>query len=138
MSTEARGLTLLGKVRLVMRVWVSFLVVLVGRRRHPLPELVRRLGARRRPLPYRLRPVRVGRIVVRSLAVGPFRPTCLTNALVHFRVLRLQGDPAELVIGLPEGASKEDAHAWIELSGRDVGPPPGRGDHQELVRYPPA
>jgi hypothetical protein len=135
MRSDAR-LTLLGKVRLLLRVWASFLTVQIQRRRHPLPELVRRLAAERRPLPYHLPPVRVGRIVVRSLSVGPLGPRCLTNALVHFRVLRLQGEPVELVIGLPDAASDKGAHAWIELAGRDVGPPPGRGDHEELVRYP--
>jgi hypothetical protein len=52
-----------------------------------------------------------------------------------FRILREQGDEPVLVIGLPEDAENHIAHAWIELGGRDVGPPPGRGDHQELARY---
>lgn len=40
-----------------------------------------------------------------------------------------------LVIGLPEEPVDERAHAWVELEGRDVGPPPGRGNHVELARY---
>ena len=40
----------------------------------------------------------------------------------------------ELVIGLPEQAKDERAHAWVELEGRDVGPPPGRAGHLEMAR----
>jgi Transglutaminase-like superfamily len=58
----------------------------------------------------------------------------LINALVLYRLLREQGDPVELVIGLPEQAADERAHAWVELEGRDVGPPPGRAGHSEMAR----
>ena len=51
-----------------------------------------------------------------------------------FRLLREQGDDVELVIGLPEEAADERAHAWVELHGRDVGPPPGRAGHEEMAR----
>ena len=53
-----------------------------------------------------------------------------------YRLLRRQGDPAELVIGLPASPRDKDAHAWVELDGRDVGPFPGRNGHVELARYP--
>jgi hypothetical protein len=52
-----------------------------------------------------------------------------------FRLLREQGDPAELVIGLPDAAADHEAHAWVEVDGRDVGPPPGRGQHEPLARF---
>ena len=52
-----------------------------------------------------------------------------------FRLLRAQGEEPELVIGLPLEPRDRDAHAWIELAGRDVGPPPGKGRHVELARY---
>jgi hypothetical protein len=136
-SERRRPLTAAGKARLVVRSWVSFARLLVWRRRYPLPNLVRRIvdePARR--LPYDVRPVRVGRIVVRSLEVGPVHARCLTNALVHLRILRQQGEDAALVIGLPELAPTKDAHAWVELDGRDVGPPPGRGVNEALARYP--
>jgi hypothetical protein len=57
------------------------------------------------------------------------------NALVLFRLLREQGDAAELVIGLPENPGGKDAHAWVELEGVDVGPPPGRSGHDEMARF---
>jgi hypothetical protein len=56
-------------------------------------------------------------------------------ALVHYRLLREQGDTPELVIGLEPSPRTKDAHAWLEVNGIDVGPPPGRGLHEELVRY---
>ena len=52
-----------------------------------------------------------------------------------YRLLREQGDEPELVIGLPQTAADKDAHAWVELDGVDVGPPPGRGTHEELARF---
>jgi len=73
--------------------------------------------------------------VDRSLRLGPFRTRCLFGALVLYRLLREQGDPAELVIGLPEEARDQAAHAWVELGGFDLGPPPGRGTHTELARF---
>ena len=132
-----RRLDALGKVRLVLLAWESFVRILVWRRRYPLPRLVERIVAEPpHPLPYDLPPPRVGRIVVRSLEVGPFHARCLTNALVDLRLLTRQGEAATLAIGLPERAPTKDAHAWVEIDGRDVGPPPGRGDNDPLVRYP--
>jgi hypothetical protein len=73
--------------------------------------------------------------VYRTLRLGPRQPTCLVNALVLYRLLREQGDQAELVIGLPADAADKDAHAWVELDGVDVGPPPGRSGHAEMGRF---
>jgi hypothetical protein len=73
--------------------------------------------------------------VHKTLRIGPYRPRCLTRSLVLFRLLRQQGDPAELVLGLPAVARDHNAHAWVELDGGDVGPPPGKGEHVEIARY---
>jgi hypothetical protein len=67
--------------------------------------------------------------------VGSHPPRCLSAALVLYDILRAADEPAELVIGLPESPTTKDAHAWIEIDGVDVGPPPGRGSHRELARY---
>jgi hypothetical protein len=37
---------------------------------------------------------------------------------------------------LPHHATSHDAHAWVELRGRDVGPLPGGSGYVELTRYP--
>ena len=135
MSDRSR-LSLGEKVRLATRVWVQFAVVSIRVRRQPLPRLVARLasvnGSPRRPYA----PATLARAVDRSLRVGSHRPRCLINALVLFRLLREQGDEGEVVIGLPERAANERAHAWVELGGRDVGPPPGRAGHREMARLP--
>jgi len=38
--------------------------------------------------------------VHRSLKLNPLRPRCLTSSLVLYRLLREQGDPADVVMGL--------------------------------------
>jgi hypothetical protein len=128
-------LTLQRKAWLVLRSWYWFGSVWFALRRRPIPDVVRELAAVRRPASTSVRPVRLGRVVWRSLAVGPWRARCLFTSVVLFRLLRAQGDEPELVIGLPLEPRDRDAHAWVELDGRDVGPPPGRGRHVELARY---
>lgn len=127
-------LPLRAKAVLALRIWALYPRVLVGLRREQLPVFVERLGAsdRRRA---RLSPDRLARAVDRSLRLGDRRPRCLVNALVLYRLLREQGDDAELVIGLPQTPADKDAHAWVELAGTDVGPPPGRASHEELARF---
>lgn len=131
------GLTPAQKARLAVRIWTRFVLVVVDLRREPLPVLVERLAnANGRPSHERHRPATLSRAVHRSLRIGNRRPRCLLNALVLFRLLREQGEPAELVIGLLPEAPDQRAHAWVELAGRDVGPPPGRFGHEEMARLP--
>jgi Transglutaminase-like superfamily len=127
-------LSLLAKVGLALRIWSLYPRILVGLRREQFPGYVARLGrpgARHEPLS----PARLSRAVDRSLRLGSRRPRCLVNALVLYRLLREQGDAAELVIGLQQTPADKDAHAWVELGGKDVGPPPGKGPHRELARF---
>jgi hypothetical protein len=135
--SEVRGRINTGaKMAIVVRAWWSFVSVEVGRRRFPLPMLVQRLRGRSRADVPVIQPARLGHIVGRVVRLGPYRPRCLTLSLVLYRMLAEQGEQPELVIGLPRVARSKDAHAWVEVDGVDVGPPPGRGDHQELARYP--
>jgi len=96
--------------------------------------LVRHLGipAHRRRVP----PALLSRAVSRGLRVGPWQPRCLVRALVLYRLLRAQGDAPILVIGLHSTRPSREAHAWVELNGRDIGPAPGANGHRALVRYP--
>ena len=123
------------KVRLAVRVWRFYIRVRLGLRRSPLPVLVQELArvpVRAEPQP----PALLSLAVHRSLRLGPRRARCLTTSLVLYGLLREQGDEAEVVIGLPEQARGHTAHAWVELEHRDVGPPPGRGRHTAMARFP--
>jgi transglutaminase superfamily protein len=122
------------KVRLALRVWRTYLRVRRGLRRSDLPAAVKQLGVTR-PSARRYPPANLSRAVDRAFAPLPDDPTCLVRSLVLFRLLREQGDEAEVVIGLPERPTTHAAHAWVELDGRDVGPPPGRSGHSQMARY---
>lgn len=123
------------KALLAARIFARFIAVRRQVHRRSLPELVAALG-RVAPRDGAHRPARrLGNAVDRTLRLGGRRPTCLVSSLVLFRLLREQGDAPELVIGLPAHATDKDAHAWVELAGVDVGPPPGRNGHVELARY---
>jgi hypothetical protein len=123
-----------GKIWLLGRVWWTAVSVQLALRRHRLPRAVAILGES--SARHRVPPALLSRAVSRGLRVGRWQPRCLIRSLVLYRLLRAQGDPAELVIGLAEHAHSPDAHAWVELGGRDIGPLPGRGPHVELARYP--
>jgi hypothetical protein len=109
--------------------------VVVGLRRHPLPEMAQRLSARPRLQAPRYPARRVSEVADRALRMTPYQPRCVLRALVVFSLLHQQGDEPDLVIGLPSQASDKDAHAWLEIGGIDVGPSPGRSNHVELARY---
>ena len=134
MSDPAAPLSSAGKARLLGRIWWVFIrVVLMARR--PLPDQVELLkqGTPRNPAP--LPAAKLSRAIDRGLRVGRHTPRCLPKALVMFRLLHEQGEYPVLVIGLPPDPRSHIAHAWVELNGRDVGPPPGRSGHDQLVRY---
>src|SRR5919204_545317 len=121
---RSSGLSRASKTRLALRVLRCYAHVRPRVHRQPLPGFVARLGTPDRRAAQPQPPLRLSRAVSRTLRVGGRQPTCLVNALVLYRLLREQGDHAELVIGLPEAATDKDAHAWVELDGVDVGPAP--------------
>ncbi len=127
-------LSFAAKTGLTLRIWSLYPRVVVALRRQQLPTYVASLAAAggRRP---RHSAARLSRAVDRSLRLGSRQPRCLVSAVVLYRLLRDQGDEPELVIGLPETPTDQEAHAWVELGGTDVGPPPGRGSHRELARF---
>lgn len=137
-AAAAGGRTALGPLTRVplatLALWDAALVY--GRlRRSPLPAVVAWLD---RPPFLRIRPVeplRLGRFVYRVLGLAPRRPRCLVISLIFFRMLRRQEMAPELVIGLPLDPTTHEAHAWVEVEGRVVGPPPGTLGHRPLARY---
>jgi Transglutaminase-like superfamily len=127
-------LSLRTKSSIAFNAWRSFARVQMDLRRLPLPRVVSELGRGSAP-PSGLSPTRLGVVVQKALTVGPVQPRCLISALVLYDLLRREGEEPTLVIGLPDSPATKDAHAWVELEGLDVGPPPGRGQHQPLARY---
>jgi hypothetical protein len=127
----------LGRARLATRIWRRYATVkvLLARRR-PLADTIHTLLSRPAASPIDQGPRQLGRSVVRALSVGRLQPRCLTLALIHMTLLRDNGISSQIVIGLPHEAPSPRAHAWIELDGVDIGPPPGRHGHEELARYP--
>jgi hypothetical protein len=120
---------------LATRVWRSYVRVRRSLHRRPLPELVALLGTRSRGPAAGIPPERLGRAVQKALTIGGRPPRCLIASLVLYDLLRGENERAEIVIGLPATPTTKDAHAWVEIDGVDVGPPPGRGTHHELARY---
>ena len=123
------------KLVLATRVWLAYARVRRTLRGAELPVAVSRLGEIRSRSRQRHAPERLSRAVDKTLRAAPDDPTCLVRSLVLFRLMREQGDDAELVIGLPEHATTHRAHAWIELGSNVVGPPPGKAGHAEMARF---
>jgi Transglutaminase-like superfamily len=128
-------LSLISKGVIFLKIWFWFVAVHARLRMHPLPEAVQSLRPRVGGARYPISPRGLGKVIVRVLTVGGHTPRCLINALVHYRLLAEQGLPAVLVIGLEADARDHKAHAWVELDGVDVGPPPGQAGHVPLARY---
>ena len=123
------------RVRLAIVVAFRYLRVRLDLPRVALPELVARYSRTpRHPQRY---PVHTLRRAVDRLLVLPGRPLrCLPRALVLYSLVVEQDQNPRLVVGLPEAGDSNRAHAWVEIDGVDVGPSPGRADHQPMVAYP--
>jgi hypothetical protein len=134
-ATPAPPLSMVGRIRLLARVWRTFATTAISVRRRGLEPTARsvRVDPAREPQPVSL----LSRAVSRGLRIGPWQPRCLYRSLVLYALVNEQGGGAELVIGLPPNARTPDAHAWVEVDGRDVGPMPGSLHATEMVRYPP-
>jgi hypothetical protein len=133
--TSRAPLPMTRRVTLAVRIVACYAQVRRRLAREPLPALAASFGdvpvRSGDPIPAR----QLGWAIDRTLRIGSRRPRCIFNALVLYRLLREQGDEAVLVVGLPEAAINKDAHAWVELNGMDVGPPPGRAGHQPMARF---
>lgn len=127
---------LAGKLALAARTYRAFATVALRVHRDALPDLVARLSRRPNTLRAYAPPPRIVRAAHRCLTFGRLSPRCITKSLVVYRVLVEQGETPQLVIGLLPDAVDHRAHAWVELAGSDIGPPPGRGDHAAIGRFP--
>lgn len=67
-----------------------------------------------------------------TLAPGP----CLTRSLLLFWLLKAQGQPTELHIGINKGTAALHGHAWIETQGQVVSDSPAMtGRFATLLRF---
>ena len=138
-TSQAR-LPLARRVTLAVRIVACYAQVRRRLSREPLPALAASFGAvpvrSGEPIPAR----QLGWAIDRTLRIGSRRPRCIFNALVLYRLLREQGDPAVLVVGLPRAAINKDAHAWVELDGigrgAAAGPRRARADGEVHMRPP--
>jgi hypothetical protein len=123
------------KAALAARILRRYALVRARLFREPLPALASRLGETEQAGGRHHSAARLSRAVDRTLRLGSRRPSCLASSLVLYSLLREQGDAAELAIGLRERPTDKTAHAWVELDGVDVGPPPGSHGHVALAHF---
>jgi Transglutaminase-like superfamily len=122
--------------RLAAEILAAYLRAWRELRRAPITAAVERLRAAQSPWraegPAALEEARrLGRAVVRALALVPGDTRCLRRSLVLLQLLARRGISAQLVIGT---RSDPDflAHAWIEHDGKPV-LSPGDGSFGRLV-----
>ncbi len=121
MIDSIRPPTVPAKLLWAVRVYWTWVAVLLRIGRTPLPDLVEQMrGPSRVSLPWS--PQRAVANVARLLRVRNPGARCLVASLVGLRMLSRMGCGAELVIGLPSNPVDHSAHAWLEVDGRDIGP----------------
>jgi hypothetical protein len=125
----------LEKARLLVAIWMRYARVKLLLRRHPLAEVVRTLAGGAGSWSHRDIDG-LSRAVNRGLLGPGGTIRCLPRALVLFTLAREHGIEADIVIGVQPSTTSHEAHAWVEVGGRDVGPKPGRMGRSELIRYP--
>jgi hypothetical protein len=136
MKTDSSGqLSLPGKMRMAIEVARTYRRAKDLIRRHDLPTTLVELragadssGGERVSLPDALR---LGRAVVRTLAVLPADSRCLMRSLVLTGMLARRGVRGTLVIAVKPGEAF-GAHAWVELDGRPL-LSPGNGEFARLA-----
>ena len=63
---------------------------------------------------------RLARAVRRAARHGPVRGTCLSRALLLWRMLLRRGIPAEIRFGVRGGGTSVEAHAWVVTRERSL------------------
>jgi hypothetical protein len=126
---------LANRAALAARIWYWYFRIRLRLRKRDLVHVVESLGRPGRATNRPIEPRRLGLIVDRALPFPLSRATCLARSLILYRLLRSQGLEPQLVIGLLHQSATHEAHAWIEVDGKDVGPPPGGRHFVPLARY---
>lgn len=76
------------------------------------------------------------RMVEAAARRGPYRPACLPRSLALWAILRWQGHPAELRLGVRKKEGALQAHAWVELDGRPLNDRLGVGERFAPLETP--
>jgi hypothetical protein len=118
-----------GKARLIVEIVGAYVRAWRQLRQAPIEEAVRQLRAGNEVSPRQgraalLEAVRLGRVVVRTLAFLPGDNRCLRRSLVLTQLLARRGISGRLVIGA-RTAPDFLAHAWVEHEGVPVLSPEG-------------
>ena len=79
---------------------------------------------------------RIARLVGIAARHGPYRATCLRQALTLWWLLRRRAIPAELRIGVRKDASELLAHAWVEYDGYAIDEPLGISERYVVFDAP--
>jgi Transglutaminase-like superfamily len=73
------------------------------------------------------------RMVSLAARYGPYRATCLKQSVVTLWLLRHQGIPCDLRIGVRREFNPFEAHAWVEYQGEALNEEPDI--HQRFVPF---
>ena len=76
---------------------------------------------------------RLANLVAAVGGEGITAASCLPQSLLVYLLLRRRGLSPALQLGVREGGDFVEAHAWVELDGRELGP----GARQHLAMRPP-
>jgi hypothetical protein len=117
-ALSARERALLLAAALVLPAMIALLpLVGYGRIQRQLLRLPRRGGP---PTDADARIDSTVRMVDLAAARLPLRSACLSQSLALSALLRAQGIPAEVRLGVRPGDQPLDAHAWVEYRGRPL------------------
>ncbi len=112
-----------GETLLLGELALASIALEVATRLAPLDRLIATLSGPTRRLaffaPLPSDPERLAELV--ALATRATRRSCLVRSLLLLWVLRAQGHPAQLRLGVATTTTSLRAHSWVELEGRALG-----------------
>jgi hypothetical protein len=110
-----------GEAATLCRVSLLLILAEAGLRILSFPAILRAIGAHLGGVEPRMTPdalLRLARLVEIADSRGPFRPSCLRQALVTAWLLRGRGVAATVRIGVAREQGRVRAHAWVEVPDR--------------------
>ncbi|MEO8201268.1 MAG: lasso peptide biosynthesis B2 protein [Gemmatimonadota bacterium] len=121
------------------RILTTSLVLPLLLRLVPFDRLAEKVGRRRSSrTPSQAQQLAIAARVDRVLGLlpPPWRRTCLTRSIVLYHLLRRNGLPVELCLGVRRGVNGMDAHAWLELNNGPYLEPATEAGFEIIARFP--